>query len=845
MDTHCAQLQSTRRRDLQRTGGVWTTLMILAAVVGRADAADSRTPPTEIANRSLAEVSSDPARDASGQPLQVSGIYPHLAAFNGHGECGIGAVVPWAGRLWWITYPPHMRTGSNDKLYSIDETLLLTVHPESVGGTHAARMIHEPTEQLLIGPYVISQQGQVRALDVKAIPGRYTAWATHLTDPDSKAYLFDMEGPVWEVDVNTLAGQRLFVKPAPGWHGKGAYTGQNRLVISNNGESSAAHDLPQEWELPAEQWARGGENVGGLAEYDGAEWRVVQRRQFVDITGPRGIRGTFRPDDPVWAMGWDRRSVLLALCDNGEWSTYRLPKASHAMDPTHGWYTEWPRIREVQQNYALMCMHGMFYRFPLDFRREHATGVRVLASHLRYVTDFCGWNDRLVMSADDTSVMENPLAGQSQSNLWFGKLQDLAGWGTGRAFGGPWLGDKVQADVPSDPYLFAGFRGRMVHLATGDEKPIDVLIEIDRDGSGIWEAYGSVRVPATGYTWQAFEDADAGEWIRFTASEDATISAYLHYAGVPQREHPHDAALFAGLPENGSQGEPVLIRPAGHNGHLQMIAGAISEAASGTAPAMVRFFELDGRMQLAAVDDAALAAEALKVLQSPSPLVAYDDASAYVTTDKGQRLRLPRVPGTIPYGRDIREVQSERSLAHIGNIFYEIPRGELGKHVLEYRKLRPVSAHTKAISDFCSWRGMLVFAGARPEAMGGGHVFGGQANEPAVWCGMIDDLWKLGKPVGEGGPWKETAVTAGSPSDPYLMTGFDRKSVALSHDSPEPVTFTIEIDYSNRDFWKRLTTIEVPPGETVEHEFPAPYQAHWVRFIANRDCRATAWLKYE
>jgi DNA-binding transcriptional ArsR family regulator len=33
----------------------------------------------------------------------ISGIYPHLAVFNVYGECGIGAVVPWAEKLWLIT----------------------------------------------------------------------------------------------------------------------------------------------------------------------------------------------------------------------------------------------------------------------------------------------------------------------------------------------------------------------------------------------------------------------------------------------------------------------------------------------------------------------------------------------------------------------------------------------------------------------------------------------------------------------------------------------------------------------------------------------------------------------
>jgi len=46
-------------------------------------------------------------------PLKISGVYPHLAVYNpGEGlpcaangnECGIGALVPWAGKLWMITY---------------------------------------------------------------------------------------------------------------------------------------------------------------------------------------------------------------------------------------------------------------------------------------------------------------------------------------------------------------------------------------------------------------------------------------------------------------------------------------------------------------------------------------------------------------------------------------------------------------------------------------------------------------------------------------------------------------------------------------------------------------------
>jgi hypothetical protein len=47
---------------------------------------------------------------------QYSGIYPHLASFNIQNECGTGAVVPWADRLWVMTYAPHWPMGSSDKL---------------------------------------------------------------------------------------------------------------------------------------------------------------------------------------------------------------------------------------------------------------------------------------------------------------------------------------------------------------------------------------------------------------------------------------------------------------------------------------------------------------------------------------------------------------------------------------------------------------------------------------------------------------------------------------------------------------------------------------------------------
>ncbi|MDB6074699.1 MAG: hypothetical protein JWO89_2339, partial [Verrucomicrobiaceae bacterium] len=120
------------------------------------------------------------------EPVSLSGIYPELAMFNNEGECGTGAVVPWAGKLWVVTYAPHMPKGSSDKLYEIGKDMRQTVRPESVGGTPANRMIHRESNQLFIGPYVIDAQAGVRVITPTQMFGRLTGMARDLVDPANK-----------------------------------------------------------------------------------------------------------------------------------------------------------------------------------------------------------------------------------------------------------------------------------------------------------------------------------------------------------------------------------------------------------------------------------------------------------------------------------------------------------------------------------------------------------------------------------------------------------------------------------------------------------------------------------
>ena len=151
------------------------------------------------------------ASTIAGAPKEVSGIYPGLAMFNGEGECGTGAVVPWAGSLWVVTYAPHAPYGSSDKLYEIRPDLRQIVREESVGGTPANRMIHEESGQLLIGPYLIDRDAQVRVISPRDMPGRLTANARHLADPAGKVDPRDtvLPQPIRQLHTSSLADQNI------------------------------------------------------------------------------------------------------------------------------------------------------------------------------------------------------------------------------------------------------------------------------------------------------------------------------------------------------------------------------------------------------------------------------------------------------------------------------------------------------------------------------------------------------------------------------------------------------------------------------------------------------------
>ena len=200
----------------------------------------------------------------------------------------------------------------------------------------------------------------------------------------------------WRTVIGGCAIKPGIKTKLPGFHGKGLYSGQGRVIYANNGERSPL--VRTDPTIPS----------GALGEWFGkGDYELVRRNQFTEVTGPGSIYGNPNPDtDPVWSIGWDYRSLILMLLDNGRWHTFRLPKSSHSYDGSHGYNTEWPRIRDIGEEDLMMTMHGCFWRFPKTFSLGNSAGIRPRSNYLKVVGDFCRWGDRLVLGCDDSAKSE-------------------------------------------------------------------------------------------------------------------------------------------------------------------------------------------------------------------------------------------------------------------------------------------------------------------------------------------------------------------------------------------------------------------------------------------------------
>ncbi len=454
-------------------------------------------------------------------------------------ECGVGAMMPWADKLYVITYLSVPNAGAGTGLYAVDENLEME-KLMSHSSVYANRMIIPAINSIVIGPYVIDGAGGITVIN-DLLNVRVGGMAEHLTDPTS-AYFLGMDGPFWECNLLLLNCTQLFdlvvaldMPENQQPHFKAAHTMNGIVWVATNTFDEAD--------------GLGLSHGGRLATWDGnmsSPWTILETTGFVEVAGRKNFGRV------VFAMGWDDASIILRIQDNGDASTptydsapqtYRLPKASQAYN--HLWTTEWPRLREVVTERYLLDAYGTFFEVAPALYGGALIGVRPISTHIRMYPDFAPFRGFLVLGTNDvSSIFDNNLVtGQSQSGLLFTHHEALWNMGKPKGWGGPWLNDLVSANTPSDPYLMTGYDHKMLHLRWDppyNAEAANVSVEVDFTGSAghrganfYLEPWGEVLTlsltVAKPYTYYVFPDGFSAHWVRFTASVDGNFTAFLHY----------------------------------------------------------------------------------------------------------------------------------------------------------------------------------------------------------------------------------------------------------------------------------------------------------------------------
>lgn len=418
----------------------------------------------------------------------------------------------------------------------------------SHNSTYANRLMIPGMNSIVIGPYVIDAQNNVRTIE-PLLSVRIGGMAEHLQFPDTMVYMLSMDGPLYEVDLVSLKVTQLFdlvqalnipANQGEQPHFKAAHTMAGQLYVATNTFEEADY--------------LGNQHGGRLAMWNGSmtsPWVILAETAFHEVTGRHNFGRV------VFAVGGDEASVILKVIDNGDSSmpsyntavqTYRLPRSTHTHD--HLWTTEWPRIREVESERYLMDAYGGWFELTPFTYGGALWGVRPISTHLRMVPDFAPYRGFLVLGGNQVSSIfdANWVTGQSQSGLWFGKTDDLFQLGPVQGWGGPWLRTNVSASEASDPYLMTGYGGKTLHLRVdpGNTPPgtstITFAIQVDFTGSaGNYQTYNFIEPWSTittipvnvtngsGYAYYVFPQGFSAHWVRFVVDTACTATAFLHY----------------------------------------------------------------------------------------------------------------------------------------------------------------------------------------------------------------------------------------------------------------------------------------------------------------------------
>ncbi len=100
----------------------------------------------------------------------------------------------------------------------------------------------------------------------------------------------------------------------------------------------------------------------------------------------------------------------------------------------------------------------------------------------------------------------------------------------------------------------------------------------------------------------------------------------------------------------------------------------------------------------------------------------------------------------------------------------------------------------------------------------------------ALWVGSIDDLWQLGKPVGEVCVWLNDKVKSSELSDSFLLTAYDKKTIRAN--SSQAIDIDVEVDIDGTGLWQKFTTLKLDVNKALGVVMQKNFVGYWVSFQA-------------
>ena len=449
---------------------------------------------------------------------------------NNMSECGVGALIPWADRLYYSTYLAMPGDGAGTKIGYIDRnyadhTVLQT------DAIHTGRFIHWETEQLCIGCVAVEKDGTAHTIS-DLLNVRVSGFAVHLSTPTTHVYALSMEGKLYSVNLTTYTATEIinikttlsqtYVHYKACWTHAAPFGSTDRVVCVSNVQSSATAALS-----------------GAVVAVDPIGLTASVKLQDSAIE----VAGQYYPSNGgiTYVIGKDHKSPFLGVManNNGAVFKYRFPQWTKAQD----WYIsqEWMRIRPVTTERFLMNAYGTWYNLSTWLNHSGAAGpenygvegtdypiLEPIARYVDTITDFCVFNGKFVIGTNNMSPHNGsfPNSGQANSAIKFSDIEDI--WKGGKPIGRGyfWYKDSLTSGTASDAMLIRGYDKKSVQVYNGSASSIDITISVVNYSDTY--TLSTLTVAAGAFGTYQFPDGCGGDWVKLTPSATLNpITAWL------------------------------------------------------------------------------------------------------------------------------------------------------------------------------------------------------------------------------------------------------------------------------------------------------------------------------